>query len=33
MTATDQPPGSAREIGPTLYEQLREDPTPPPAAM
>jgi phenylpropionate dioxygenase-like ring-hydroxylating dioxygenase large terminal subunit len=27
------PPGEAREIGPTLYDQLRADPTPPPAAL
>ena len=38
MTATDGrtnglPPGEAREIGPTLYEQLRADPTPPPDAL
>lgn len=27
------PPGEAREVGPTLYEQLLDDPTPPPAAL
>ncbi|MEM9131172.1 MAG: aromatic ring-hydroxylating dioxygenase subunit alpha [Actinomycetota bacterium] len=27
------PPGQAREPGPTLYDQLRADPTPPPAAL
>jgi len=26
-------PGEAREVGPTLYDQLRTDPTPPPAAL
>ena len=26
-------PGEAREIGPTLYDQLRADPTPPPDAL
>ena len=26
-------PGEARQIGPTLFEQLRDDPTPPPAAL
>jgi len=29
----DLEPGEAREIGPTLYDQLRDDPTPPPAAL
>lgn len=32
-TAADQPPGAARQIGPTLYDQLNADPTPPPAAL
>jgi phenylpropionate dioxygenase-like ring-hydroxylating dioxygenase large terminal subunit len=27
------PPGEARAPGPTLYDQLRDDPTPPPAAL
>lgn len=26
-------PGEAREIGPSLYDQLRDDPTPPPGAL
>lgn len=26
-------PGAAREVGPSLYDQLRADPTPPPAAL
>ena len=26
-------PGQAREIGQTLYEQLRDDPTPPPEGV
>ena len=29
----DRQPGSAREVGPSLYDQLRADPTPPPAAL
>lgn len=34
MTATDDlRPGEAREIGPSLYDQLRDDPVPPPAAL
>ena len=28
-----QAPGEAREIGPSLYDQLRADPTAPPAAL
>ena len=33
MTTDELRPGQAREIGPTLYEQLRQDPTPPPDAL
>jgi nitrite reductase/ring-hydroxylating ferredoxin subunit len=29
----DDVPGAAREVGPSLYDQLRADPTPPPAAL
>ena len=29
----DLAPGEAREIGPTVYDQLRQDPTAPPAAL
>ena len=32
-TADNLEPGEAREVGPTLFEQLRDDPTPPPAAL
>lgn len=33
MTDTQAAPGQAREIGPSLREQLLADPTPPPAAL
>ncbi len=29
----DLQPGEAREVGPSLYDQLRDDPTPPPDAL
>ena len=33
MTEVTPAPGTAREIGPSLREQLLADPTPPPAAL